>query len=65
MKKLETIIELRCKNCGHIGNQDTDFSYLGDQVWSCNYCLCKYTDISSVREEVRNECIYTPNVSLS
>ena len=51
----ETIVELRCKKCGHIGNQDTDFCYLGDGVWSCNKCYCKYTDVACVREKSKGD----------
>jgi hypothetical protein len=54
--KMRNIVMRICLKCKHIGKQDDDFSYLGDGVWACNQCLCKYTEVSSVVEQAIKDC---------
>jgi ribosomal protein L37AE/L43A len=51
---------LRCKN---VGEQNKEFSYLGDGIWSCNKCQCKYTEIESVVEQAIEDSNENYNVN--
>ena len=39
-----------CLECKNTGEQDKEFTYLRDGVWSCHNCLCKHTEIKEVIE---------------
>lgn len=41
----------KCNRCGMTDREDINFTYLGDGVWSCHNCQCKYTHIEEVIEE--------------
>lgn len=34
-----------CLKCKTKAKKDLGFRYLGDSVWSCNECCCKYTEV--------------------
>lgn len=40
-----------CLECKHTGEQDKEFTYLGEGVWSCHSCQCKYTEVKEVIEQ--------------
>ena len=40
-----------CLHCKYNGEQDANFTYLGDGVWSCNQCGCKYTEVKEVVDQ--------------
>ena len=42
------IVIRKCSKCGHQGDQDKEFTYLRNGVWSCDECNSKWTDVSEV-----------------
>jgi len=57
---MNNIVIRQCSN-GHYGEQESNFSYLGDGVWSCHACCSKYTSVKEIidpdktvgKEEIR------------
>jgi len=40
----------KCNNCGDTDRYSRQFTYLGNGVWQCVTCCCKYTHIESVEK---------------
>jgi ribosomal protein L37AE/L43A len=40
----------KCNQCGSTDEFCQNFTYLGDGVWTCHNCSCKYTHIASVEK---------------
>lgn len=44
-----------CNRCGAYGEQSDAFTYLGDGVWGCPNCSCKYTHIRDIVPPPKSE----------
>lgn len=48
MVRVKNIIYRICVKCNIPWNQDIGFIYLGDGVFQCHMCGCKFTEIHTV-----------------
>ena len=44
---MNTVIRV-CNKCRHEGEEDHEFSYVGNCVWRCHKCGSMYTHISEI-----------------